>query len=571
MPKRLVSAIAASLCAWMFVFAALPVLAQDENPAKPDAPATEKPAETESADELLDQALQAKLVAENLLDLGEVVTLCERALAAGLKGDNEKLAKKMLSATLVQRGTALTQTLTRTAPGNIEELQQLVRIRQLAIGDLERAVELDEKQSEAYVMLARLYALRRDEQAKAKDALNKAIKHTTDTGVKAESLLLRSSLQEDDKKKQADLDEAVKLNPNDAEIRAERANFFFDQKQYDPALVEANKAIELDESDALLYQVRGLILASQNKLDDATKDLDKAIDMGLNSALAYARRAQVHLLNEKPEQAVNDLNKALARTRPTPQLLLMRAGAYQQLEKDKEALEDVDTALTLSPGLPEALRARAMLLAGSGNIAKAIGDLEKLRADEDKQDLQLLLQLAVLYSANKESRQAIQMYSEVIKVDEKNFLAYQGRADAHLRLGEQAEAVADYDKALELDPTSSHILNNLAWLLATSPDSKVRNGARSIELAKKACELTEYKQAHILSTLAAGYAETGDFKSAIEWSQKAVDLGDEGVDDQLKQELESYKAGKPWRELVNEEEEKQPEDKKSAENGTDKE
>jgi lipopolysaccharide biosynthesis regulator YciM len=94
------------------------------------------------------------------------------------------------------------------------------------------------------------------------------------------------------------------------------------------------------------------------------------------------------------------------------------------------------------------------------------------------------------------------------------------------------------------------VLNNLAWLLATSPDDAIRDGARAIELATKACEETEWKQAHIVSTLAAGYAEAGDFAKAREYSQKAVDLGGESdeVKQQLKSELASYEAEKPWRE-----------------------
>jgi hypothetical protein len=60
--------------------------------------------------------------------------------------------------------------------------------------------------------------------------------------------------------------------------------------------------------------------------------------------------------------------------------------------------------------------------------------------------------------------------------------------------------------------------------------------------------LTQYQQAHILSTLAAAYAETGDFETAVKWSQKSVDLGDQDIQEQLKQELESYQRKKPWRE-----------------------
>jgi tetratricopeptide (TPR) repeat protein len=125
-----------------------------------------------------------------------------------------------------------------------------------------------------------------------------------------------------------------------------------------------------------------------------------------------------------------------------------------------------------------------------------------------------------------------------------------GRGDVYLNHGRQAEAIADYERALKLQPKDYGILNNLAWVLATSPDAKIRNGKRALELAKVAADVTEYKLAYILSTLAAAYAESGDLPSAIKWSTKAVELSDKEHAEALKKELESYKAGKPWRELI---------------------
>ena len=105
-------------------------------------------------------------------------------------------------------------------------------------------------------------------------------------------------------------------------------------------------------------------------------------------------------------------------------------------------------------------------------------------------------------------------------------------------------------RSLALEADNNGVLNNLAWLLATSPDDELRDGKRAIELATKACEKTEWKQAHIISTLAAGYAETGDFEKAREFSRKAVETGDPSaeVKEQLASELASYEKEKPWRE-----------------------
>ncbi len=163
---------------------------------------------------------------------------------------------------------------------------------------------------------------------------------------------------------------------------------------------------------------------------------------------------------------------------------------------------------------------------------------------------EVLLQLAGLYQISKKPELAVATYGQVIEAEPKNATGFRGRADAYLSLGKQAEAVTDYEAALAIDPKNSGVLNNLAWLLATSPDQALRNGKRSIELATLACEVTEFKQAHILSTLAAAYAETGNFDEAMKWSEKAVKLGNDQLKGQLSKELQSYQAHKPWREAT---------------------
>ena len=159
-------------------------------------------------------------------------------------------------------------------------------------------------------------------------------------------------------------------------------------------------------------------------------------------------------------------------------------------------------------------------------------------------------------SMDERPRKALRIAERLVKLEETDWQALRLRGDILLALGRHADAIADYESAIENIPESeeddkSGVLNNLSWVLSTSPADEVRNGKRALELGLKACELTKYKKAHILSTLAAAYAEVGDFDKAVEWSTKAVELGGAEENeqlDQLKEELKSYNEKKPWRE-----------------------
>ena len=92
--------------------------------------------------------------------------------------------------------------------------------------------------------------------------------------------------------------------------------------------------------------------------------------------------------------------------------------------------------------------------------------------------------------------------------------------------------------------------NNFAWVLATCPEERLRDGRAALEYALKACAL-DGKKAYYLGTLAAAYAEVGDFARAVEWQQKALDLrvgySDKDVE-KARQRLALYQDAKPYRE-----------------------
>jgi len=117
-------------------------------------------------------------------------------------------------------------------------------------------------------------------------------------------------------------------------------------------------------------------------------------------------------------------------------------------------------------------------------------------------------------------------------------------------LGRTREAIAQYREALRLNPNLTGPLNNLAWVLAASPDAGLRNGAEAVRLAEHACELTHYGDPMFLATLAAAYAEAGRFDDAVATAQKARTValakGEKEIAAQDEQLLELFKSGQAY-------------------------
>jgi tetratricopeptide (TPR) repeat protein len=103
-----------------------------------------------------------------------------------------------------------------------------------------------------------------------------------------------------------------------------------------------------------------------------------------------------------------------------------------------------------------------------------------------------------------------------------------------------------------LDPRSVEALNNLSWILATTPEAALRNGPRAVELGRQACALTGESQPGLLGTLAAAYAEAGRFPEAIATAQKAIALAEQAGNPEVaainRKLLAEYEAGRPHRE-----------------------
>jgi tetratricopeptide (TPR) repeat protein len=506
------------------------------------ARAADKPGQAD-----LDAAIDAKLAADNFDDFGSVLELCESAIEKGLDDEAKKFATDLYTGTLMDRAGMVVEAIFEADTPD----PQWQKMRQFAMRDLDEAIERDPALGQAWLMIARLQSLPGGDRKRADEAAEKAISLGGDDNLLvAQAHVIRGNLRDDDQaQRAADYDKAVELAPRDKDIRRTRGLFHLLNDDFDKSRADLEVAIEEDPEDASLLEALGMAFMMEDKLDDALKAFDRAIEIDADAAGALLQRARVLALKGEQPKAIADLDKAVELAPDDAIPLVLRARIHQQAGNTDQAQADLENVLRRRPDHPAALELRGLIAAERNDYPAAIRDFRKL-VSQDGDDALLVGQLGMLYLAAKQPREAIKRFTRALELDDKQFLSRRGRSDALISIGDHKAALADLEAALALDDDNDGVLNNLAWLLATSPDDALRDGKRAIELATKACEETEWKQAHIISTLAAGHAEAGDFAKAREMSKKAVETGGESpeVKEQLQNELASYEAEKPWRE-----------------------
>ncbi len=574
--KPFIVATLASLVGLAAVNTSQVVLAQDA--AAPTSPAVTTPtAPPESTDKAaadkaapsddgpgqadLDEAMVLRIDANSPDKLEEVTALVESAIAKGLSDESKLFAKKMLASIQLERGQTIAAQLMQGGGRRVRQM------RTQAMESLRSAISNDPDLVEAYMLIGRLNLLPEGDAEEVRKAATKAIELLADNPAEqSDAYLLRALRQTDDKDRLADLDAAVRTDPTSTDALQARALLRMQNSDLNGAVDDLKALLKQDPTNQAVAQAAVEQLVKLDRVDDAAKLLTEALQASPNEGL-YRLRGIISRTQGKEDEALEDFGKALAMQPKDPISLLQRAEISLGRKDVKSAKSDLREAIRVSPQVADtvaAIRVRCYIAAEEGRMADAINDM-KLLVSNAPDEAFWQLQLANLYLQDKRPRQAIEIATAVIAKDAKNVTAIRLRADTLLGMGDHGAAIKDYEKAIEYgieDPVQkSGVLNNLAWVLATSPKDDVRDGDRAIKFGNQAAELTEFKEAHILSTLGAAYAEKGNFEDAIKWSTKAVELGREEKNEQieqLEQELKSYGEGKPWREKQETKENKVP-------------
>jgi tetratricopeptide (TPR) repeat protein len=293
-------------------------------------------------------------------------------------------------------------------------------------------------------------------------------------------------------------------------------------------------------------------LLEYGRTDEALEQFEIAAQLSPHDPDVQYDIGTFFLLHGQPQKAAGHFAAALNDRPIFPEARNGLGSALLKQSKLDEAITQFREALRLNPDFAEAHLNLATTLVKQGKTAEAIGHFsEYVRLRPNDPDSHFNLGLALL--DNLQPAEAAAQFSEELRLAPNETKAHYRLAQALSRQHKSGEAIAHYREAIRLTPDFPEALNALAWILATDPNPQNRSGTEAVQLAKRACELTQNQQPALLTTLAAAYAETGRFEEAIATIQKSNDHATTTHQKEItgKNEilLKLFQASQPFREI----------------------
>ncbi len=246
------------------------------------------------------------------------------------------------------------------------------------------------------------------------------------------------------------------------------------------------------------------------------------------------------------DRAIDHFTAAINRN-PTSQAYHERGIAWAVMKQYDKAAADFDTAIARDPKNIPAVNER-------GNVHRKMGQLERAIADFNEVIRQNVRHPAVytnrgmVWRAKGDDDRALADYNEALRIDPNFAPAYEAAGTARQDKRDYGKAVENFAKAVQIAPGFDLAHNNLAWILATCPDERFRDGNKAVTHATKACELTDFQRGDYLDTLAASHAEAGQFDQAVQRAKESLEKATAQQKDAIAARLKLYEQRKPFRE-----------------------
>jgi tetratricopeptide (TPR) repeat protein len=224
--------------------------------------------------------------------------------------------------------------------------------------------------------------------------------------------------------------------------------------------------------------------------------------------------------------------------------------AFQEQNRLEEAATELQRSIELNPGYAKGHQSLAMIKAAQGDTAEAISHYQHAIRFSPGYVL-AYRNYGNLLARQNGYEQALEQYTRAAEIQPTDASTYRAIGHTQLKLGRYREAADAFQTAVTLRSDSVPDLAWLAWIRATAPDAKDRDGTFAVKLAKQAVNATGYKDVAALNILAAAYAETGQFTDAAATARRAqalaAALGDDALVTKTEKRIGKFLAHTPLR------------------------
>ena len=322
-------------------------------------------------------------------------------------------------------------------------------------------------------------------------------------------------------KAMSDYNTALSKDPNLSDAYHNRGLIFANRGDWAKAIADFSEAIRCDPANAQFFVDRGMAFAANNELDPAIANFDAAIGLNPVHAGAYIQRAGAYSLKGNVPKGLADVTEAIRHRPEARQLWYARALIYLDRGAIDEAIADCDEALRTTPDYDLGYEARARAEAQLRDWDKVLSDTAAALALYPKLPTAHFLR-GRAFTFRGDFDQAIEEFNAALRLDSSFQWAVIRRAENYGYRREYSRAQQEFRRALANFPHSEAPHLGLAWFLATCPHDAYRNGAEAIAEAMKGCEISHWTTWYAVDTLAAAYAEYGDFDAAIRYVTLAL-------------------------------------------------
>jgi tetratricopeptide (TPR) repeat protein len=336
---------------------------------------------------------------------------------------------------------------------------------ELALKDADRAIQLDGKDGDAYIVRGRVYSLKGEHDKAIEDFSKATICNTTREEEVYLYLGIEYYILKEYESANVTLNMAIRLNPNYSDALFYRGNTYYSKEEYIFAIRDYNRALKIDPKNLIILNNIGCAYSATLDYNRAMKVYNKVLKIEPYYPHTIRNRALLFYNKGYHDRAIKEYNFAV-KAEPYYYAKLIKKFYF-----DEDGIENYNNTIDYSRLAQTEKEKKAVILFKRGNAYaqkkdynKAINDYNQA-IENSKDNKYILAQLLVnrgnVYKIKNDFTRSISDYNAALEIEPDNSWIYNNRGNLYFALGDYERAISDYNMAIEKNPNDGLAKVNL--------------------------------------------------------------------------------------------------------------